>query len=173
MSYESIRLEAGDDVVAYLAPTFELTPTDQNDVLQSPRGRERQSIVRNNGLWTSEIVAQGNFQHSDNLRSDHRSELQDIFEQQTITPRDQINRVRRFTVYAETQGFLELYNNENEYTATTDGEVNISDGVYPVVAVTELRHPEDGAVNQDRIDFLIRMAVGTPRGDAGATEPQT
>jgi hypothetical protein len=171
MSYQDIRLESDGTVVAYLAPTFELTPQDQNEVLQSPRGQERGSIVRNNGLWVSEITAQGSFIHSEDMQQNHRDAIQTLFGQTTVTPRDQINRLRDYTVYASTQGYLELYNNANEYTATTDAGVDVQNGTYPVVSVQEMRMPEDGAVNQSRIDFLIRMAVGTPRGSEGPTQP--
>lgn len=163
MSHESIRLEATDGtVIAYLAPTFEVTPQDTNDVFGAGRGGDRKPIVRDNGLWTSEIVAQGHFPHSEETRAAHRQALQDLFGQNTVTPLDQVNRLRAMTVYSQ-PGAVHLYHRGNEYTATSEADLDVANGVYPAVTISELRNPEDGEVSQNRVDFLIRMDVGFER----------
>lgn len=163
MSYDAIRLETrSGDVVAYFAPTFEVTPQDQNEVFESPRGSDRPTIVRDNGLWTSELTVQGAFHHSDSVGEPLRSALQDLFGQQTVTPDDQINRLRSFTVYDD-PGALHFYHRENEYRATSQSTLDIENGVYPAVSVTELRMPEDGETSTLQTDFMVRMSIGLER----------
>ena len=161
--YETIRLETpGGETIVYFAPTFEVVPTDRNDILDSARGREATSVTRDNGLWTSELTVQGTFIHSDEVRPDFRDELQALHGSQTVTPQDQINRLRAFTVYAVPRN-LHFYHRENEYRAATGGAVNPEGNVYPSVAVSELRFPEDGEVSETRTDFLVRMSIGVSR----------
>lgn len=162
-SHDSIRLEQPDGtVIAYLAPEFEITPQDRNDVFEAGRGAAREPIVRDNGLWTSEIVAQGAFVHSDELPPTHRSALQTLFGQQTVTPLDQINRLRALTVYAQ-PGAVHFYHRSNEYRASSASGIDVQNGVYPAVAIAELRNPEDGDISGNRAEWLIRMSVGLQR----------
>lgn len=163
MSYETIRLETiGETVIVYFAPTFEVVPQDQNDIFQTPRSADRSTVVRDNGLWTSELTVQGAFVHSDEMDSDFREATQDLFGQQTVTPQDQINRLREFTVYSEPSA-LRFYHRDNEYRATTESDVDIADGVYPAVSVTELRMPEEGETSAVRTEFLVRLSIGVSR----------
>lgn len=169
-SYDEIRLESpSGEVIVYLAPTFEVNPTDQNEIFEGGRPTDS-AIVLNNGLWTSELVAQGSFLHSDEFGEPFRSALQDLHGQQTVTPMDQINRLRSFTVYSDLET-LNFYHRDNEYTATSDGDVDVDNGVYPAVVPTELRTPEEGETSATQTDFTIRLAVGTSRGGEEPTEP--
>lgn len=162
-SYDAIRLETpAGETIAYFAPTFEVTPQDRNDVFEAPRGADRSAIVRDNGLWTSELVVQGTFHHSDSVGSAFRDALQDLFGQQTVTPDDQINRLRSFTVYAD-PGALHFYHRDNEYRATSEATLDVANGIYPAVSVSELRMPENGETSTLRTDFLVRMSIGLER----------
>lgn len=163
-SYDAIRLTTPDGtVIAYFAPVFEVTPQDQNDIFEAPRGGGNGSaIVRDNGLWTSELTVQGTFHHSETLSGAFRTALQDLFGQQTVTPDDQVNRLRSHTVYAAPQT-LNLYHRETEYTATVEDDLDIENGIYPAVGVSELRVPEDGETSGNQIDFLVRLSVGLER----------
>ena len=163
MGYDSIRLERADGVViAYFAPSFEVVPQDSNQVFESPRSGDRETIVRDNGLWTSELTVQGAFVHSEDMQPDFREAVQDLFGQQTVTPDDQVNRLREMTVYSDAET-LHLYHRDNEYTATSSGQLDPGNGVYPAVAPNELRTPEEGEVSSSRIDFMVRLSVGLSR----------
>lgn len=171
MSYENIRLETtGGTVVAWFAPSFEVQPTDQNDLTATPRPRGDPPRVIDNGLWQSEFTVQGAFVHSDDMRDAHRTAVQNEFNQSTVTPTDQINRLRFYTIYSDPQPF-NFYHNENEYTAASDTDVNVEDGTYPVAWVQELRTPEQGETNSSRADFLVRMNIGVSRGGEGPSSP--
>ena len=160
MSHESIRLETpGGTVIAYFAPSFEVVPADQNEVFENPLPTTGGALARDNGLWTSELTVQGAFVHSEDVPSEFRDALQTLFGQQTVTPTDQINRLRAYTVYAD-PGSFHFYHNENAYVADDAGGIDIENGVYPAVAVTELRTPEEGETSSNRADFLVRMSVG-------------
>ncbi|MCU4743453.1 hypothetical protein [Natronoglomus mannanivorans] len=170
--YDAIRLETPTGtVVAYLAPSFEVVPQDQNDVFEGSRPDDS-AIVTNNGLWTSELTVQGAFVHSDEARGPFQQALQDLHGQQIVTPDDQINRLREHTVYAPGQSYLHFYHRDNEYVAASDSSVDVGDGIYPVVTPVELRMPENGETSTLRTDFLIRLAIGTPRGAQEPTEPE-
>lgn len=164
MSYDSIRLELPDEtVVCYFAPAFEVNPTDNNDIFNEPLPNEQGSLSRDNGLWTSELTVQGAFHHSDSVGADFRNALQDLFGQQTVTPMDQINRLRSFTVYDD-PGNLHLYHRQNEYTAVESAETDIENGVYPAVTATELRTPEEGETSATQAEFTVRLSVGFEEG---------
>jgi hypothetical protein len=163
-AHEHIRLETtSGDVIAYFAPAFEVTPQATNDILNAPRQGDRAPIARDNGLWQGELTVQGSFEHSDNVSSTFRNALQTLFGQQTVTPQDQVNRLQAFTVYNAPAAKV-FYHNNIEYSATTDADVDVQNGVYPAVSVVELRVPEDGAVSGTRIDYLVRMSVGVESG---------
>ena len=171
--YDEIRLETLDEtVVAYFAPTFEVQPQDVNDEFAQGRPDDRPAIVQNNGVWTSELVVQGEFVHSADMRPGHRDAVQDLFEQETVTPDDQIDRLRSYVVYNTPTAFR-FFHRDREYTATSDGDVDIDDSVYPTVIPTELRVPEDGETSASRASFLVRMAIGVSRGGDEPTEPDT
>ncbi|WP_254766061.1 hypothetical protein [Salinilacihabitans rarus] len=169
-SYDEIRLEAPtgeypERVVAYFAPTFEVTPQHSNDPFESARGGDRAGIVRDNGLWQSSVSVHGTFHHSDHVPPAFRDALQQLFGQQTVTPTDQINRLVESAVYAE-PGHYHFYHNENEYTAEYDGDVDVANNVYPAVVVQKLQVPEQGETSGVRADFQVELGVGVRRASA-------
>ena len=162
-SYDTIRLETQTGtVISWFAPTFEVIPQDRNDAFEAPRGREDPAVVRDNGLWTSELTVQGTYYHSRTVPPDFESALQSLFGQETVTPLDQINRLREYTVYSEPSS-KHFYHRENEYTATSSANIDVESGAYPAVTVTELQMPEDGGTSTEHIDFMVRLSVGVER----------
>lgn len=176
-NYEEIRLvEPTDDedgqnrVIAYFAPTFEVVPRHGNDLFEAPLAGARPSVVRDNGLWTSEVTVQGTFQHSDNVPPAFREALLELFDaEEAVTPTDQINRLVEHVVYGD-PGHYEFYHNENEYTATSADGVDVGNNVYPVVRVADLSVPEDGEASGLRADFEVQLVVGIGSGDAEVPE---
>ena len=162
-AYDTIRLETTDGtVVSYFAPTFEVVPQDRNDLYETPRGGDDSAVVRDNGLWQNELTVQGAFMHSRLVPPDFESELQSLFGQPEVTPLDQINRLRAYTVYGEPEAF-HFYHRENEYVNTADGDVDVEAGDYPAVGVAELRAPEEGETSTQRAEFMVRLSVGVLR----------
>lgn len=176
-SYTNIRLEIppertdSDDtddprsnVIVYFAPVFEVSPTHSNDVFTSSRGGGRAPVVRDNGLWESEVTVTGTFQHSDHVPPLFQSTLQEMFDQDMVTPTDQINRLVEQVVYSD-PGHYHFYHNENEYTANTENEIDIGSNIYPAVSISSLEVPEDGETSGIAADFSITMAVGIERAE--------
>lgn len=156
--HTNIRLEKKDGtVIAYFAPNFEVTPQDKNDVLHTSRPA-RLAIARDRGRWVSEIVVQGKFQHSSELPPQHQQDLEDLFGKSPVTPQDQVNRLRAHTVYSDNPGSLNFFHIDNEYTASSLQEADIQAGVYPEVAVMEIRNPEQAGTPQK--SYMIRLAIG-------------
>jgi len=151
------RLEMPDGtVIAYLAPTVEVNPTLDNDLTNTPKPDSQQTITRDLRLFTHEIVFQGAFEHSDNLPSAHRSALDTLFGGLPVTARDQVNRIIKF-VY-EDGGPFYLYDGTDEYTAESEGAIDAANGVFPTVAVSQIRADrEETFINEG---FTIKFAVG-------------
>jgi len=130
----------------------------------------------------TELTVQGTFVHSKDVRPEFRTALQDLHGKTEVTPTEQINRLREMVVYSPAQNFA-FYHNLNEYTATTDGDIDITGEfdaeedeyttppTYPAVAISEIRTPEQGEVNHSRADYLVRMSVGVTRGDQQEESP--
>jgi len=155
--HTSQRLETqGGKVVAYLAPTVEVSPQYQNDLQVQSRPDSEVIIARDLALNEYEIVFQGAFEHSDNLPEPHRNDLESMFGGLPVTPRDQANRVIDFAF--QQLGPYELYDGDDEYTATTEGELDISSGVYPTVEIEQVR-PSSNA-GEPRRGFTIRLVAG-------------
>jgi hypothetical protein len=171
MSYNNIRLETpGGDTVCYFAPAFELTPQSKNDAHTNPRPTGP-AIARNMGLWTTELVAQGEFVHSEDVPPDFRDALQSLHNQSTVTPTDQVLRLDDYTTHASSHGAYYLYYNDRTYRAETESELDVANGEYPAVVPLETRVPEQGEVSGNRIDYLVRFAVGLRGGSQDPTQP--
>lgn len=152
------RLETtGGTVIAYLAPQFEVHPSDQNDVQSVARPSEEPPRIRGKQLWTSELTVQGAFEHTDNLPQPHASALRTLFGQSNVSARDQINRLRDQVVYGA-GGPYHFYHGADEYVNEIASGVDASVGQYPVVEVEELRHPQEAGL--DRSSYMVRLTVG-------------
>jgi hypothetical protein len=151
------RLETqSGDVVAYLAPTAEVNPTYDNDLDINGLPDSQGTLVRDLSLFSHEIVFQGVFEHSDNLPQAHQTDLDSLFGGLPVTPTDQVNRIIDFAY--QQLGPYNLYDEADEYTATSVSEVDAGNGVYPTVDISQIRPTRNaGAV---RRGFTIRLAVG-------------
>jgi len=154
--YDEIRLEKGGVVVCYFAPNFQITPLDANDltpfVLPRGAGTKAKDLLK----WKSEITIQGEFENSDGLPNDHGTALETLFGKSPVSAQDQVNRIRNF---ARTQaGTYELYVGEIEYTASNPGDVDIEDGIYPKVFITEIRPPRMAGLS--RVAYMVKFLEG-------------
>lgn len=157
--HTSVRLETtSGTVIAYLAPNFEVKPTFKNDLF-SQDATEGKSIVRDHQIIAHELVAQGVFMDSREVRDAHRTDLENLFGTSPVTPRDQVNRVVSY-VRGE-GGPYHFYEGSDSYTATDSANVDVANGVYPVVQVDEFRPPQESG--RPRFEYMLRMKVGVPR----------
>lgn len=167
--HTEIRLKKNGTVVAYLAPNFEVNPVDDNSLV--PGGGEalpgdRPTRVRDQQLIRSQITVQGSFEPTHdpdtgtpNLPQAHIDDLQSLFDKQLVTARDQVNRIRS---YLHTVGGpFELYEGEDEYTATTGSDVDWEEGTFPVVQISQFRPPSMGG--HRNFEYMIEFVVGTER----------
>jgi len=151
------RLETQNgDVVAYLAPTLEVNPSFDNDLSEEPLPDREGAIVRDLSLFSHEVVFQGTFEHSDNLPDAHAGDLDTLFGGLPVTPEDQVNRIIAFAY--QQLGPYNLYDGDNEYTATSVSGVDVANGVYPTVDISQIR-PTSNA-GEPRNGFTIRLSVG-------------
>lgn len=156
MSYDTIRLQKGDDIIAYLAPSFEINPVMKNDLFAADRPQGRGTIVRDNQTFRFEIVAQGVFENSRNLPQEHDEALQDLFDKGVVSPRDQVNRVKEYLL--NEGGPYEFYEGADEYTAYDMDDADYADGIFPTVQVDEFRPTRE--MGSPRFEYMISMIVG-------------
>lgn len=167
--HTEIRLEKGGDVVAYFAPNAEANAIADNEL--EPNGGsglpgDKPARIRDFQKITDEITVQGVFMPThdaetgqQNLPSDHVDDLQDLFDQDTVTARDQVNRVRQF-MHVE-GGPFELYDGDDEWTAGTASGVEWENGIFPVVQISQFRPTSIGGIS--RIEYTLKLQAGTPR----------
>lgn len=160
-NYDDIRLETKDgEVIAYFAPNFEVNPMDRNEIGHNPRVN-RVALVRNRNKWTSELTIQGNFEHSEEVPIEHKNALESLFGKSPVTPQDQVNRLRAFTVYSDSEESLNFYHMGNSYIVSRSSEVDVLSGLYPEVAVGEIRTPEEAGLG--RKEYMINLLIGEGR----------
>lgn len=165
MSHEEIRLQKGNDVVAYLAPNFEINPVMKNDLFAADRPRGRGTVARDNQVYRFEIDAQGVFERSDNLPGEHRDALESIFDtSDVVTPRMQVNRVQHYIL--NEGGPFEFYDGPDEYTAYSVEDADFENGVFPTVQVEEFRPTRQ--MGRPRFEYMLKLVVGE---DPSAEEP--
>ena len=174
--HTEIRIEhpstsvTGSRVVAYFAPNFEVNPIGNNDLKPAggrPMPRDRPARVRDFREIMHEITVQGVFEDTHdpdtgtpNLPSEHTEALQDVFDTSgPVTARDQVRRIWYY--FQVVGGPFELYEGEDEYTASTGDDVDRENGTFPVVQISQFRPPSMGG--HSRMEYMIEMAIGTPR----------
>jgi len=135
MAYDSVRLENDGVVVAYLAPNFQVDSVVKNDVLtftvpgQTTRAFDHLTIKK-------ELTVQGTFLDSDDMPADQKAAVEALFGG-PATAADQVNRIEYYM--RSVGGAFDFYNQDDEYTATTTAGVDIENGVFPQVFITEMR----------------------------------
>lgn len=159
--YENVRLETpAGEIVAYLAPNVETTPTLDNDLFTQPvRGSAQ--ISRDLGLISQEITAQGTFEHTDNLPSSHSVALFDVFGTAPVTAIDQIQRVWNHAANPSLGGPFHFYWRGIEFTATDDDDVDYANGVFPAVQISQFRPPFQGGFS--RGEYTLQLSIGRVR----------
>ena len=155
-TYTDIWLEKGSTVVAYFAPNFKQEFPMVNDLKVYRRPRGNLTKFKDFQLWDMSVVLQGIFETSDNLPADHKAALIALFGKDPVTARDQVNRIRSFAV--NSPGAFNLFIGTDRFTATAVGGVDLAAGMFPTVAIREIRPPKPAGVS--RIDYLIRFIVG-------------
>lgn len=154
--HTEIRLEKNGEVVAYLAPNFEINPTLENNLSSGGTAPWPGFIVRDFQKIDHRITAQGVFEDSDALPEAHRSDLETLFEKSPVTAWDQIHRLAYFVKIEG--GPFELYEGNDEYTATTENDIDYLNGVFPTVNIEQIRTPTISGAT--RREYTIEMAVG-------------
>lgn len=155
------RLETpGGTVVAYLAPTVEVSPTWDNDVNTNPIPDDKQSIARDLRLFSHEITFQGTFEHSDNLPDPHRQALDTLFGGLPVTARDQVNRIIEFGY--EPGGPFYLYDGPDEYTAESKSAIDVANNVFPVVQISQIRPSRQEVFSREGFTLKFQVGLGEP-----------
>ncbi len=163
-NHTAVRLEkhfddGTTDVVAYFAPNFEVRPSFSNDLFTATQPNENPAVARDNRTYSHEVEVSGSFEHSDNLPAAHASDVESLVGSTPATARDQVNRL----VYYATQvgGPFRLYEGADEYTATTASDVDVANGVFPVVQIDQIDPPSEGGIA--RQEYSVSFVVGVPR----------
>jgi hypothetical protein len=157
--HTNIRLETtGGTVVAYLAPNFKIEPVAKNDLFSQARPRGKPSISRDQQVITHQVVAQGVFEHSENLPPAHASDLETLFGHAPVTAREQVNRL--FDYMIQEGGPFHLYDVADEYRYS-EGSIDYEAGKFPPVNIDEFRPPSEGGF--ERFNYMIKMIVGVER----------
>lgn len=161
--HTTLRLEhpsttvGGNSVVAYFAPNFTIEPILKNELFAEPRAGGDATIARDEQLITHQLTVQGVFDHSDNLRSGHVSDLETMLGTSApITAREQVNRVKHYLL--EVGGPFNFYDGTDAYEKTSDANVDPKNGDYPTVQIDEFRPPSEGGF--ERYEYLCKMEVG-------------
>lgn len=156
--HTDLRIETpGGDIVAYLAPNFEVTPVVDDDLVVRNRARGDPAIVRDLRRITEQVTVQGVFEHSSNLPSAHRNDLQSVFETTSeVTPRDQVNRIKSY-MYTQGGPFY-FFDGNDEYRIQDQSNIDWANGLFPAVSIAQFRPPNEAGA--PRHEYVIKMAVG-------------
>ena len=158
MSYDSIRLQKGNEVIAYFAPNFEINPVMKNNLYAADQPRGRGTIARDNQVYRLEVVVQGVFENTKSLPSDHANAIKSMDSSWSgeVTPRQQVNRIKHFLM--NEGGPFEFYEGEDEYTAYDMEDADYQRGVFPTVQVDEFRPTRD--MGSPRFEYMVKFVVG-------------
>ena len=168
MTHTAVRLEKDGEVVAYLAPTSQITPVTKNESDARPRVKKFPVAIDTRRYW-HEVAVQGTFEHSDDLPAEHRLALQDLFGREQVTAEMQMRRIFQY-VFTHGGGF-DLYTPHILYISPdADWEIeHPTVGDHPLVMQTavidEIRAIQ--ASGREQVYWTIKFAVGggRPRSD--------
>jgi len=161
--HEQIRLETlSGDTIAYFAPNAEVTRSFDDDLnvsgLPDP---ESPPLVLDFSTWTIEVTVQGHFETTatGGLPQAHVDDLESLFGGQSpVTAQDQFNRLIDMVVFGQ-PGPYALYNEGDEYTATTAGDVDVANGVYPAVSVEQIQPGLNSGETRESYTVKFRPGV--------------
>ncbi len=164
-AHTDVRLEMNGTVVAYLAPTIQITPVSKNELYTGVLARGRGAIARDVLRWYWEVTLQGSFEHSDDLPAEHRTALQNLFGFSAVSAEMQMRRIYQYAFGVG--GNFDLYTPQVEYTARDATELRF-DPEYPgdllrlpQVAFDEIRGPY--VAGKTRIEWMLKFISGFSR----------
>jgi len=162
-----IRLETldGTQTLAYFAPNAETTRSFDNDLFTSAiPDREDSAIALDYGSWIAEITLQGFFEQTDALPGPHETDVLDILDiprdEGPATAKDQLNHLISRAVFGAdgVEPPYALYDDGDEYTAETNEDVDVANGVYPAVFIEQIQPSFNSG--QTREAYTIKFVPG-------------
>jgi len=156
-----IRLETldGTQTLAYFAPNAETTRSFDNDLTTSALpSQDAAPLTLDFGQWTAEITLQGFFETTSALPDAHATAVETMVGKSPATAKDQLNHLIENTVFAGDGGPYALYDDGDEYTATTSGSVEPTANVYPAVSIEQIQPSFNSG--QTREAYTIKFVPG-------------
>ena len=160
--HEQIRLETlSGETIAYFAPNAEVTRSFDDDLnVSGIPDPESPPLVLDFSTWTIEVTVQGHFETTatGGLPAAHVEDLETEFGKSPVTAQDQFNRLIDMVVFGEA-GPYALYNEGDEYTATTAADVDVANGVYPAVSIEQIQPGLNSGETRESYTVKFRPGV--------------
>ena len=160
--HEQIRLETlSGETIAYFAPNAEVTRSFDDDLnVSGIPDPESPPLVLDFSTWTIEVTVQGHFETTatGGLPQAHVNDLETEFGKSPVTAQDQFNRLIDMVVFGEA-GPYALYNEGDEYTATTAADVDVANGVYPAVSIEQIQPGLNSGETRESYTVKFRPGV--------------
>ena len=160
--HEQIRLETlSGETIAYFAPNAEVTRSFDDDLnVSGIPDPESPPLVLDFSTWTIEVTVQGHFETTatGGLPQAHVNDLETEFGKSPVTAQDQFNRLIDMVVFGEA-GPYALYNEGDEYTATTAADVDVANGVYPAVSIEQIQPGLNSGETRESYTIKFRPGV--------------
>ena len=160
--HEQIRLETlSGETIAYFAPNAEVTRSFDNDLaVEGLTEPDEPPLVLDFSTWTIEVTVQGHFETTatGGLPQAHVDDLETEFGKSPVTAQDQFNRLIDMVVFGEA-GPYALYNEGDEYTATTAADVDVANGVYPAVSIEQIQPGLNSGETRESYTIKFRPGV--------------
>jgi hypothetical protein len=159
--HTAIRLETlGGDPLAYFAPNAETTRSFDNDLTASALPEQEASpLVLDFGQWTAEITLQGFFETTEGLPDAHATDVENMVGKSPATAKDQLNYLISNTVFGGDGGPYALYDEGDEYTAETNGGVDVANSVYPAVSIEQIQPSLNSGETRESYTVKFRPGV--------------
>ena len=158
--HEQIRLETlSGETIAYFAPNAETTRSFDNDLTANALpDQESSPLVLDFGQWTAEITLQGFFETTEGLPPAHASDVEALVGESPATAKDQLNYFVASTVFGGDGGPYALYDEGDEYTATTNAEVDVEENIYPAVSIEQIQPSLNSG--ESRQSYTVKFRPG-------------
>ena len=164
--HERIRLETldtpeGEGVLAYFAPNAETTRSFDNDLFAAALpDNDTSPLVLDHGQWTAEITLQGFFETTDTggLPQAHVDDVEALVGESPASAKDQLNYFVANTVFSGGGGPYALYDEGDEYTATTNAEVDVEENIYPAVSIEQIQPSLNSG--ESRQSYTVKFRPG-------------
>ncbi|UBF23474.1 hypothetical protein HRTV-28_gp36 [Halorubrum tailed virus 28] len=158
--HTAIRLETlSGDVLAYFAPNAETTRSFDNDLTaQALPEQDASPLVLDFGQWTAEITLQGFFETTESLPDAHATAVETLVGKSPATAKDQLNYLISNTVFGGDGGPYALYDEGDEYTATTNAGVDVANDIYPAVSIEQIQPSVNSG--ETRQSYTVKFRPG-------------